>query len=111
MCSCDKIKAKKFEGTYNCTVQFHSIVYSNPPYITDDTYTSNVFIGRKKDSLEVDGFRFPVEVVLDEKIHSFGGYHYTANIQFKGDSIYFNKSEMPGLGGKNDYTIRGAKIE
>jgi hypothetical protein len=106
---CRKIQARRLEGTYTCAVDYHYWQMSNPQYTVDSTYTADLVIDFKKNVLTIDEFMIPIDSVRNEHKYHFGGYHYSADIQFINDSVYFYKSVLIGLGGGYTESFAGSK--
>jgi hypothetical protein len=109
ICGCRKVQARRIEGTYSCSVDYHYWEMSSPSYTIDSTYTADLLIDFKKDTLTLDGFKIPIDSVRDEQLYHFGGYHYSADIQFVNDSLYFYKSVLIGLGGGYSQKFSGSR--
>ena len=110
-CSEEIKQAKKLEGLYGCTVDYHywqswqgdttSDIYSTYPY--------DLPIGRKKDSLIVHDFMIPLPA-FEGEVYGFSTFDYQYKIQFKNDSVNFFKSDL--IGGPEvgeTYIYRGIK--
>jgi hypothetical protein len=104
--SCDKQRAKRLSGNYNCTVDY--TYWDITPQHIDSTYTETVEVKAEGDILDVLGYKIPVDSVTDEQVFITTGHHFYLNVQFKNDSLYF-KTTSSGLGGGATYVYRGKR--
>ena len=74
---CNKIKANRLDGTYECTVTYHSYLIGNPTI--DTSYQADLTISSSNGNITVDHypyFSFPVKLLNDENCYSETGQNY-----------------------------------
>ena len=104
--SCDKYRARRWSGTYRCSVHLSSW---NMTGVTIDTaYTEEVELTANKKNVVIFGNEVPVDSLRDEHMYKVGDVHNYFVLQLKGDSIYYFHSSG-GLGGNGSYEYRGIK--
>lgn len=103
---CDKYRARRWDGTYVCTV--HLNAWDMTGYTIDSSYVDTIEVYAQKRSVVIFGNEIPVDSLRDEKLYYEGYVHDYIRVQFKGDSIYY-LSSSGGLGGNGSYEYRGIK--
>lgn len=123
---------EKYVGTYDMEVKRYNWMMGTPStwstfttlgavYIYDSTATYpgilNTFspfenLNDKKNGLTIrimSNQHTRCVLELNDTIRTIGGYHYHHDGYFKGDSLYFNITNLGGLGGGSSYYARGKK--
>lgn len=105
--SCDKLQARKFAGTYRCTVDHYAWVL-NQGVIADTTYVENIEIKRKGKFVIVMGRSIHVDSLRNENTYKEGQYSNYFSVLFKKDSVYIEMMSG-GLGGNSSWKYAGRK--
>lgn len=104
--SCDKYRARRWSGKYNCQVHYH--YWDGTPLIKDSVYQEVIEVTHLKNKIVLFGHGIPVDSLRDEKRYYEGYVHNYIEVQLKGDSIYYLYSSG-GLGGNASFEYRGIK--
>lgn len=104
--SCDKMKAKKYEGTYTGVKVTESWIMGGAT--TTTTESSTLVITRNKQYLSVGDWVFDVGELDTDESYQGGVSNYLKFIQFDGNSVYFSSSNG-SLGGGTSYNFTGNK--
>jgi hypothetical protein len=104
--SCDKHRAKKYEGTYSGVKVTESWVMGGPTNTT--SVPSTLIIGRNKQSLIIDNWVFHVDELDESESYQGGVSNYLKLIQFDNHSVYYSSSSG-SLGGGTSYSFSGTK--
>src|SRR3972149_2397013 len=84
MFGCDKIRAEKFEGIYQCFIESNSWISGGPN--TDTSYFGDLDIERDgKELIISSNWYVNVDFISNEKKYSEGGGSNYISIQFKND--------------------------
>jgi hypothetical protein len=106
--SCDKIKTRKYAGTYECSK--HSYWWMMGEGSSDTTYIVDFVVER--DDYEIilpNGSRIHADDLRNEQMHEIGSKpDFYQSIQFIKDSIYYNYYSG-GLGGGSGADYAGVK--
>lgn len=105
--SCDKMKARKFAGTYRCSVDHYAWVL-NQGVIADTTYVEDIEIKREGKFVIVMGRSIHVDSLRNENTYKEGQYNNYFSVLFKKDSIYI-EFMSGGLGGNSSWNYAGRK--
>jgi len=105
--SCDKMKARKFAGTYRCTVDHYAWVL-NQGVIADTAYAEDIEIKREGKHVVVMGRSIHVDSLRNEHAYKEGQYNNYFSVLFKKDSIYIEMMSG-GLGGNSSWMYAGRK--
>lgn len=104
--SCDKMKAKKYEGTYTGVKVTESWIMGGATTTTSES--STLVITRNKQYLSVGDWAFDVGELDADESYQGGVSNYLKFIQFDGNSVYFSSSNG-SLGGGTSYNFTGKK--
>ena len=104
--NCNKIKAKKLEGTYIGTSE---TLYYNGSYSEDSSFVDTLNVDSKKKDLIINsGWVLPYESLTSSHSYSEGDNTFYREISFWGDSVYYY-THSGGLGGGSNFSFTGKK--
>ncbi len=103
---CDKHRAKKYAGDYDCEVNHTS--YSIAPSYFDTSYKELIHITRTGKYLNILDYQVHIDSLWKDKQYQEGYVHRYFRVQFIDDSVYILISGG-GLGGGYSYSYKGLK--
>lgn len=105
--SCDKHRAKKLAGIYDCEVNYY--YWDMTPKIIDTSYNERLEIKQNGKFLTVLAYTIHIDSLWEGKEYYNGDVHNYIKVQFKKDSLYLTKNSG-GLGGNSSFIYKGKKL-
>jgi hypothetical protein len=104
--SCDKYRAKKISGTYDCIVQYNhwNLMYGE----VDSTFSKQIEITRDKKKVVVLGVPILADSLWEGQTCTRGNPSDYMIVRFLSDRIYITKT-AGGQGGKSTWVYEGVK--
>lgn len=104
---CDKHKAKRLSGIYDCDVTYSTWNLNDGS--SDTSYTSEFEITQDYKHLIIASHRIHVDSIRGERLYKQGSHNSNITVQFKKGKKLDLSLYWGGLGGGSSYEIKGIR--